>query len=171
MPCSEPRIGSGPVEVVLPLRLAQKPAEVGPSSPCHDSPHWEGDLLGQRSDQLLHCFHHGLGVRAVWQLMHIESSEAWGNGGLWILLLDKCQKPAESRDSHLSRPLQSLVGSRHGDQGQPGLSSLRLEIGIRALKSSSGLHTLLLVSPPCAVREAGAQVSALHLVVTSASDE
>lgn len=133
--------------MVLPLRLAQKPAEVGPSSPCHDSPHWEGDLLGQRSDQLLHCFHHGLGVRAVWQLRHIESSEAWGNGSLWILLLDKCQKPAESRDSHLSRPLQSLVGSYHGNGEQPGLLSLCLEIGIRALKNSSGLHTLLLVSP------------------------
>lgn len=146
--------------MVLPLRLAQKPAEVGPSSSCHDSPHREGDLLGQRSDQLLHCFHHGLGVCAVWQLMHIESGEAWGNGGLWILLLDKCQKPAENRDSHLSRPLQPLVGSCHGDGEQPGLLSLCLEIGIRALKSSSGLRTLLLASPPCAVGEAGAQVSA-----------
>lgn len=53
----------------------------------------------------------------------------------------------------------------------PGLLGVCLEIGIRALKSSSGLHAFLLASLPCAVGEAGAQVSALHLVVTAASDE
>lgn len=151
---------------VSPLRLAQKPAEVGPSSPCHDSSHWEGDLLWQCSDQLLHCFHHGLGICAVWQLRHIKSGKAWRNGGLWIFLLDKGQKPAErdqSRDTHLSL----LVGSCHSDREQPGLLRLSLEIDIRALKSSSGLRILLLISPPCAVREVWAPVSTLHLVITS----
>lgn len=172
MPCSSwvrAQIGLGPIEGVSPLRLAQKPAEVGPSSPGHDSPHWEGDLLWQRSDQLLHFFHHGLGVRAVWQLRHIKSGKAWRNGGLWILLLDKGQKPAENREIHLSRLLRSLlVGSCHREREQPGLLSLCLEIGIRA-PQNSGLLILLLISPPHAVREVWAQVSTLH-PVTSASD-
>lgn len=45
-----------------PLRLAQKPAEVGPGSPYHDSAHGEGDLLWQCSQQPLHLLHHGSGV-------------------------------------------------------------------------------------------------------------
>lgn len=158
----------GPVEGVSPFRLAQKPAEVRPSSPCHDSPHWEGDLLWQRSDQLLHCFHHGLSICAVWQLRYIKSGKAWRNGGLWILLLDKCQKPAENRDIHLFQTVGALlIGSCHGDREQPGPLSVCLEIGSRALKNS-GLHTLLLTSPPCAVREVWAWVSTMHVVIISA---
>lgn len=130
---------------VLPLRLAQEPAEVGPSSPYHESPSGEGDPLRQCPHQLLHLLHHGLGVGAAWQLRHIQSSEARRYGDFGILLLDQRQEPAENREIQLCRPLWFiLVGSCRRNLGQPGLLSLCLEADNTALKNSRGLHILLM---------------------------
>lgn len=80
-----------------PVRLAQQPAEVGPGSPRHDSPHREGDPLRQRSHQPLHLLHHGSGIGAVWEQGHIEGGPAWRQGSLRILLLNQGQEPAENQ--------------------------------------------------------------------------
>lgn len=82
-----------------PLRLAQQPAEVGPGSPHHDSPHGEGDLLWQCSHQSLHLFHHGSGVCSVREQGHIEGGPTRRQGGLRIVLLDQGQKPAEKSET------------------------------------------------------------------------
>lgn len=90
-----------------PLGLAQQPAEVGPGSPHHDSPHREGDLLWQCSHQPLHLLHHGSGVRSVREQGHIEGGPARRQGGLRIVLLDQGQEPAEKSETQV---FESLAG-------------------------------------------------------------
>ena len=80
-----------------PLRLAQQPAEVGPGSPHHDSPHREGDLLWQSFHQPLHLLYHGSGIRPLWEQGQVEGGPAWRQGYLRILLLDQGQEPAENQ--------------------------------------------------------------------------
>lgn len=92
-----------------PVRLSQQPAEVGPGSPYHDSPHGEGDPLWQRSHQLLHLLHHGLGVGAIWEQGHIEGGPARRQGGLGILLLDQGQEPAENQRRWSCRALVAFL--------------------------------------------------------------
>lgn len=94
-----------------PLRLAQQPAEVGPGSPYHDSPHGKGDPLWQCAHQLLHPLHHGSGVCHVQEQGHIEGGPAWRQGGLRILLLDQGQESAENQRHWSLRALLATSSS------------------------------------------------------------
>lgn len=146
-----------------PLRLAQQPAEVGPGSPRHDSPHGEGDPLRQHSHQPLHLLHHGSGVCPVWEQGLVESGPARRQGGLRILLLNQGQEPAENQRRW------TLRGSL-APPSPPGSPSQCWEVAgpvecdiSRDLKSGSGLFKVPQIGHGLGVGEAWVQVLTVAL--------